>query len=104
MLVAAGYQGGPRVALYDGRFVMSGTLNRLVSDFFAFDPALRNGVFAAIGDVDGDGFGDLVLGAGAGGGPAVSVISGRTLLTRGPVPALNTPLSSFLLPMYSALI
>lgn len=96
LLVAAGFQGGPRVALYDGRLVLSGTLARLTTDFFAFDPSLRNGVFASIGDVDGDGFGDLVLGAGSGGAPAVRVLSGRTLITGGgPGAALATPLADY---------
>ncbi|MBN9520913.1 VCBS repeat-containing protein [bacterium] len=96
LLVAAGFQGGPRVALYDGRLVVTGTLSRLTTDFFAFDPSLRNGVFASIGDVDGDGFGDLVIGAGAGGAPAVRVLSGKTLITGGgPGAALAAPIADY---------
>jgi hypothetical protein len=96
LLVAAGFEGGPRVALYDGRLVLTGTLSRLTTDFFAFDPALRNGVFAAIGDVNGDGFGDLVIGAGGGGAPAIRVLSGRTLIQGGgPGAALAAPLADF---------
>ncbi|MFO0797365.1 MAG: VCBS repeat-containing protein [Gemmataceae bacterium] len=96
LLVAAGFQGGPRVALYDGAKVFTAGLVRLTSDFFAFDPSLRNGVFASIGDVDGDGYGDLVLGAGSGGAPAVRVLSGRTLvLGGGPGAALASPISDF---------
>ncbi len=96
LLVAAGFQGGPRVALYDGRLVLSGTLSRLTTDFFAFDPSLRNGVFAAIGDVDGDGFGDLVIGAGSGGAPAVRILSGKTLITGGgPGAALASPIADY---------
>ena len=96
LLVAAGFMGGPRVALYDGRQVLSTGLFRLTSDFFAFDPSLRNGVYASIGDVDGDGFGDLVIGAGSGGAPAVRILSGRTLtVSGGPGAALASPIADF---------
>ncbi|HYH68680.1 MAG TPA: VCBS repeat-containing protein [Urbifossiella sp.] len=96
LLVAAGFQGGPRVALYDGKQVFTTGLARLTSDFFAFDPSLRNGVYASIGDVDGDGFGDLVIGAGSGGAPAVRVLSGRTLTQAGgPGAALASPIADF---------
>ena len=96
LLVAAGFEGGPRVALYDGKAVLTTGLARITTDFFAFDPSLRNGVYAAIGDIDGDGFGDLVLGAGSGGAPAVRVLSGR-ILTRsgGPGAALASPIADF---------
>ncbi|HEX4609135.1 MAG TPA: FG-GAP-like repeat-containing protein, partial [Urbifossiella sp.] len=96
LAVAAGFAGGPRVSVYDGRFVLSGLLSRLTSDFFAFDPSLRNGVYLSIGDVNGDGFGDLVIGAGSGGAPEVRVLSGKTLITGGgPPSALAAPLADF---------
>ncbi|MSR31086.1 MAG: hypothetical protein EXR99_06210 [Gemmataceae bacterium] len=41
--------------------------------FFAYDTAFRGGVRLAIGDVNGDGFEDLVTGTGQGGGPHVKV-------------------------------
>ena len=65
-------------------------------DFFAFETNLRNGVYLAIGDVNGDGFGDLVLGAGPGGGPRVLTLSGRTLLGQGAAAAIASPLANFL--------
>src|SRR5207248_4659873 len=37
------------------------------------------GVYIAAGDVNGDGFADIVCGAAAGGGPNVTVFSGRDL-------------------------
>jgi hypothetical protein len=96
LLVAAGFEGGPRVALYDGSKIFTTGLARLTSDFFAFDQSLRNGVYASIGDVDGDGFGDLVIGAGSGGAPAVRVLSGRTLTkSGGPGAALASPIADF---------
>jgi hypothetical protein len=79
LVVAAGFGGGPRVAAFDGKTV-SGTPTKLFGDFLAFDPTLRNGVYAAIGDLDGDGYGDLFVGAGPGGGPRVLALSGVDLL------------------------
>ena len=70
LAVAAGPGGGPRVALYDGATIRAGAVpTRLTNDFFVFDQALRDGAYVSIGDVNGDGFGDLIAGAGSGGGP-----------------------------------
>jgi hypothetical protein len=49
-------------------------------DFFAFESNLRNGAFVAAGDVNGDGFTDLIAGGGPGGGPRTTVFSGKALL------------------------
>ena len=95
LIVAAGDGGGPRIAVYDGTAVLSGTLTRLVNDFFAYDPTLRTGAFVAGGDVNGDGFGDVILGAGGGGGPQVMVLSGQTAITSGITAAQAAPLASF---------
>jgi cyclophilin family peptidyl-prolyl cis-trans isomerase len=49
------------------------------------DTTFRGGARAAVGDVDGDGFGDLIFAAGAGGGPRIAIFNGKTLgLTGGP--------------------
>jgi uncharacterized repeat protein (TIGR01451 family) len=98
LAVAAGFLGGPRVALFDGTTVFA-TPTRLVGDFFAFGgtdaTTLRNGVFVALGDVDGDGFADVIAGGGPGGGPRVLTISGKVLMNSGVGAAQAAPLMNF---------
>jgi subtilisin family serine protease len=89
LFVAAGAGGGPRVAGYDG-LTLGPAPRRLFNDFFAFDPNLRDGVFLAAGAMNADGFADLVIGAGAGGGPRVRVLSGQQLLAN-----VQAPLADF---------
>ena len=79
LIVSAGFGGGPRVAVFDGADLS----RKLTPDFFAFEQTLRNGVYLAAGDVDGDGIADLILGAGPGGGPRVLTVSGRSLIASG---------------------
>jgi len=81
LLVAAGFGGGPRVALFDGHSIAPDrTPTRLVADFFVFENGLRNGVFLASGDVDGDRKAEIVAGAGPGGAPRISIFSGSELI------------------------
>ena len=79
LLVGAGFGGGPRVAVYNGATILSG-ITRLFNDFFVFEQTLRNGVYVTGGDLDGDGFADLIFGGGPGGGPRVLALSGTGLL------------------------
>ncbi len=67
----AGPGGGPHVKVFD---VATGLVDR---QFFAYDTSFLGGVHVAMGDVDGDGFGDIVTGPGPGGGPHVKVFSGK---------------------------
>ena len=80
LVIAAGSGGGPRVSLYDGRDFARGVLSHPAADFFAFESGLRNGVYPAVADVDGDGVGDIVCGAGPGGSPRVTAFAGRDLV------------------------
>ena len=52
-----------------------------VADYFAYEESYRGGMFVAVGDVDGDGFDDIVTAPDVGGSPRVKVVSGRTLQT-----------------------
>jgi hypothetical protein len=65
----AGEGGGPQVNVYNDT-------GFLVRSFFAYDPGFRGGVRVATGDVTGDGWDDVVTGAGPGGGPHVKVFDG----------------------------
>ena len=87
LIVTAGVGGGPRVAGYDGRFLGT-TQAKLFNDFFAFAPELRSGFWVTAADADGDGFADVVLGAGPGGGPRAVVYDGEALATGGGAQAL----------------
>jgi len=92
LIVAAGFGGGPRIAVYDGADLAPGrTPRKLVADFFAFEDTLRNGAFVAVGDTNGDGVADLVLGGGPDGGPRVLALSGADLTQTG----AHTPVANF---------
>ncbi len=82
LLVAAGFTGGPRLAVFNGLSVASGMDNpaKLVGDFFVFEPTLRNGVFPTSGDLNGDRFSEVIVGGGPGGGPRIYALSGAALL------------------------
>ncbi len=85
VIVAAGFGGGPRVAIFRGAGIVTGSSARLTNDFFAFPGAdaerLRNGAYVAAGDCDGDGFADLIFGGGPGGAPRVFILSGALVST-----------------------
>jgi uncharacterized delta-60 repeat protein len=98
LIVAAGFLGGPRTAIFDGATVLSSPA-RLVNDFFAFPGAdattLRNGVFVAAGDVNGDGFADLVFGGGPGGAPRVLILDGALVAAGKVAEAQTTSVANF---------
>src|SRR5207244_7778514 len=66
-----GPAGGPDIRVFDGNTC------QMIRQFFAFDPRFTGGVSVAAGDINNDGFADIVCGADAGGGPNVSIFSGR---------------------------
>jgi hypothetical protein len=83
LVVSAGFEGGPRIAGYDGKSVVAGDPQHIFGDFFVFEPTLRNGAYLAVADVNGDGYADLIAGAGPGGGPRVRVLDGKSILANG---------------------
>lgn len=91
LIVSAGFGGGPRVAVWDGLTISTGAEPvKLINDIFVFEDTLRNGAFVSGADVDGDGFADLIAGAGPDGAPRVVVFNGQDLLT-----GMQTQISSF---------
>ncbi len=101
LIVGAGFGGGPRVAIFDGSQLGFGTAEprKLIGDFFAFPGSdavnLRNGVFVAAGDVDGDGLADLAFGGGPGGAPRVFILDGAFIANNQIDTAQNSPLANF---------
>lgn len=60
---------GPQVMVYDKN-------GKLKSSFFVYAKHLRSGVRVAVGDVDGDGMGEIVVGPGSGGRPHIRIFNG----------------------------
>ncbi|MDX2177135.1 MAG: FG-GAP-like repeat-containing protein [Candidatus Sumerlaeia bacterium] len=85
LIVGAGPGGGPHVRAFSGIPVGGAT----ISDFFAFDAGFSGGVFVAAGDLNGDGIAEIVVGAGAGGGPRVRVFDGASAAAGSPAPVAD---------------
>jgi hypothetical protein len=73
IITGAGPGGGPHVKVFDG------LTSQTLFSFFAFDASFTGGVRVAAGDVNGDGFADIITGAGPGGGPHVKVFDSQSL-------------------------
>ncbi len=71
IITAPGPGGGSDIKVFDG------TTGQLIREFFAFDPSFNGGSYVASGDVNDDGYDDIIVGADAGGGPQVTVFSGK---------------------------
>ncbi len=66
--------GGPRVVVYDGK------TGSILANFYGInDPNFRGGARVTMGDVNGDGLADLIVSAGAGGGPRIAVYNGASI-------------------------
>ena len=75
VITGAGSNGGPQVNVFNVDNI-TGAVS-LQTSFFAFDePFFAGGVYVAAADTNDDGFDDVVVGAGAGGGPRVQVYAG----------------------------
>jgi len=73
IIVGAGPGGGPRVTVFSGRD------RSILQDFFAFESTFTGGVNVAAGLINAGNNYDIIVGAGAGGGPRVKVFSGANL-------------------------
>lgn len=72
IVTGAGAGAGPHVKVFSGTSVAE------TASFFAYSPSFTGGVRVASGDVNGDGFADVITGAGAGAGPHVKVFDGAS--------------------------
>jgi hypothetical protein len=87
IICGVGVGGGPNVRVFDGKQVSLGNFSlgevssggALLASFFAYPEGFTGGVRVAAGDVNGDGFTDIILGVGSGGGPNVRVLDGATV-------------------------
>jgi hypothetical protein len=78
IVVAAGKGGGPQVQVYDGATLSA------IGNWYAFNaPGFTGGVYVGAGDMNGDGFADVICSAGQGGGPQVERYDGRSLTSLG---------------------
>ncbi|MBT4857260.1 L,D-transpeptidase family protein [Candidatus Uhrbacteria bacterium] len=68
IITAPMFGGGPHVRIFN-------TWGELKSEFFAYDETFLGGVNISCGDVDGDGFDDIITGPGITGGPHVRIFS-----------------------------
>jgi hypothetical protein len=89
IICAAGPGGGPQVEVIDGtkltQLQSNGQIanSALITSFFAFNaPTFTGGVFVAAGQAS-SGQNWVVVGAGAGGGPQVTVYTAKALVTAG---------------------
>src|SRR5262249_14184594 len=71
IITAAGPGGAAHIKVFDGR------TGDVLFSFFAYDSSFRNGAYVAAGDVNGDGYADIITGAGPGAGPHGKVFSGK---------------------------
>ncbi|QGJ69927.1 Hypothetical protein PBC10988_16160 [Planctomycetales bacterium 10988] len=75
IVTAAGPSGGPHIQVFDsetGELITGGPNN-----FYAYAANITVGVFVAVGDVNDDGFDDIITSPDASGGPHIKVFSGQ---------------------------
>src|SRR5262249_25271811 len=83
-LVVCSTTGSPHVEVFDGKAISNGTFDpdhadkSFLASYNAFDPKFNTGACVAVGDVLGDGYGEVVVAA-TRGNPEVRVFSGKDI-------------------------
>jgi len=72
LVTGVGIGGGPHIKVWD---ISSGAPIQVAS-FFAFESAFTGGLYLGVGNLNGDAYGDIIVGAGPGGGPRVTAFAG----------------------------
>jgi len=93
LVVAAGPGSAPWVEIYNGSSLAKGQAVLMTPAFLAFPATATAGVNVAVGDLNKDGYGDLIVSQDAGGSSLVEIWSGATIAAN-----LSTPIAS--LPTY----
>jgi uncharacterized delta-60 repeat protein len=94
IVVTPDQSGGPVVAIYDGAKLVpqpanGGTAAQIARFFGIDDPNFRGGARPTVGDFNGDGKPEVVVAAGFGGGPRVTIWDGKSVLGASPVQLAN---------------
>jgi hypothetical protein len=84
IVVSPDQGGGGRVTIYK---IVNGALQQFANFFGIDDPDFRGGARVAVGDVNGDGQDDVIVGAGFGGGPRVAIFDGQSVSKNGDNPS-----------------
>ena len=74
LITSTGLGGGPHIKVFN----LVGGAPVEMATFYAFEPNFTSGVYVASGDINNDGYDDIVMGAGSGGGPRVKVVYGAS--------------------------
>ena len=72
LITGVGVGGGPHIKVWD---IKSGAPIQVAS-FFAFESTFTGGLYVGVGNLNGDAYADIIVGAGPGGGPRVSAYAG----------------------------
>jgi hypothetical protein len=82
LVFAPGGGGGPRVKVVDG------STGEEIADFMVYEETFRGGVDVAVGDVNNDGYEDVLTGTGDSGGPRIRVLDGKSIADGDDPPAV----------------
>ncbi|QGJ69924.1 Hypothetical protein PBC10988_16130 [Planctomycetales bacterium 10988] len=76
IVTAPGPGGGPHIQVFDSETGQH--ISGPISNFYAYAPNVLTGIFVAVGDVNNDGYDDIITAPDAGGGPHLKVYDGQT--------------------------
>ena len=79
--LAVGAMGG-HIATFDGAAIARGNPEALLEQIAAFEAGFGGDISVAVGDLNGDGFGEVIVGAATGSAPRIVAFDGRSLLSR----------------------